>query len=58
MTSHTGKQIIIIHILPNITRNTSNLSMKIGRIEYENIFLKNYIQNIVEKVVPDFFPVL
>ena len=43
MTLQTGKQIIIIHILPNITVNKSNQAMKFDRlIEYKmkNIFLK------------------
>ena len=43
MTSETGKQIIIIHILPNILRSKGNQTMKFGHlIEYNmrNIFLE------------------
>ena len=41
MTSQTGKQIIIIHILSNISRSTGYKAMKSGQlIEYNvrNIF--------------------
>ena len=43
MTIQTGKQIITIHILPNISRSRVNQAMKFGRfIEYNtrNIFLE------------------
>ena len=43
MTSQTGKQIITIHILPNISRNKIYQTMKVGHlIEYNirNIFLE------------------
>ena len=32
MTSHPGKQIIIINILPNISRSTGNQIMKFGQL--------------------------
>ena len=32
MTSHPGKQIIIINILPNISRSTGNKIMKFGQL--------------------------
>ena len=41
MTSQTGKQIIVIHILSNISRSKENQTMKFGQlIEYHmrNIF--------------------
>ena len=44
MTSETEKQIITIHVLPNISRNKDNEAMKFGQlIEYNmrNIFLEN-----------------
>ena len=48
MTLQPGKQIIGIHILPNISRNKDNQTMKFGQlIEYntKNIFLeKSYIK--------------
>ena len=42
MTSQTGKQIITIHILPNISRSKANQATKFGQlIEYNmrNVFL-------------------
>ena len=48
MTSQPGKQIIAIHILPNISRRKGNEAMKFGKLlEYNmrNIFLeKPYTQ--------------
>ena len=58
MTLETGQQIITIHILFNISSSQYNQAMKIGQlIEYNirNIFIKNYTQNMVEKLVPDPF---
>ena len=43
MTSQSGKQLITIHILPNISRSKGNCTMKFGQLlEYNirNIFLK------------------
>ena len=43
MTSQTGKSIITIHILPNISRSKGNQTMKLRQlIEYNmrNIFLE------------------
>ena len=47
-----------IHILPNISRNKVNLTMKLGQsieCNMKNNFLKNYSQNMVEKLAPDPF---
>ena len=44
MTSSTGKQIITIHILPNVLKSKGDQSMKFGQlVEYNaiNIFLQN-----------------
>ena len=36
MTSHSGKQTTAIHILPNISQNKGNQTMKFGQsIEYK-----------------------
>ena len=46
------------HILPNISRNKSNQTIKFGQlIEYNRdmFLLKNNAQNVVEKFVPDPF---
>ena len=43
MTSQPGQQTIVIHVLPNISRNKGNQTMKFGQlIEYNmrNIFLE------------------
>ena len=42
MTSQTGWQIITIHILPNISKNKSNRTMKSAQLIYNmrNIFLE------------------
>ena len=56
MTSQLGKQTIVIHTLPNISRSKGNQTMKFDQlIEYymRNIFLKNHMQNVVEKLFPD-----
>ena len=52
-----GKQIIAMHILPNISKSKGNQTMKVGQlIEYR--MRKNFLersQNIVEKLFPDPF---
>ena len=57
MTSQPGKQTISILILPNISRNKGNQTMKSGQlIEYEkSFFLENHTKNVVEKLFPDPF---
>ena len=49
---------ITIYLLPNVSRSEGNQIMKFFQlIEYNkrNIFLKNHIPNVVEKLVPDPF---
>ena len=48
ITSQTEQQITTIRILPNISKSKGNQKMKI-------FFLKNYTQNVVEKLVSDHF---
>ena len=58
MSSQPGLQITTIHILPNISESKDNQTMKLGQlIEYNkrNNFLKNYVENEVERLVPDLF---
>ena len=58
MTSQPGKQTIAIHTIPNISRSKGYQAMKLDQlIEYNmrNIFLKNHIKNVVEKLFPDPF---
>ena len=52
MTSQSGKQVIAIHILPNILRCKGNETMKFGQLVKYN--LRN-IFNVVEKLFPDPF---
>ena len=49
VTPHTGEELIIIHILPNISRNKHNQTIRFGQlIEYNmrNIFLEKLHSNI------------
>ena len=58
MMPQTGKKIIAIHILSNISKSKGNQRMKFGQlIEYsmENIFLENSNTNCRENLVPDTF---
>ena len=58
MTSSVGKQIITIHILPNISRSKGNQTMKFGQlVEYKvkNTFLQKSCKNEPGRLVPDFF---
>ena len=58
MTLQSSKQIVAIHILPNISRSKGNETMKSGQlIEYNmrNIFLENSFTKVVEKLFPDPF---
>ena len=55
MTSQSFKQIIGIHIFPNISRSKDNQTMKsVHLTEYNmrNGFLKNHLHNVVEKLFP------
>ena len=56
--SQKGKQIIAIHMLPNISRSKDNQVIKFGQlVEYnmKNIFFLNHTQNVIGKLVPDSF---
>ena len=61
MTSQTRQPIIIIRILPNISRTKGYQAMKFGQlIEYDiiNIFLEKLyvvVQNVVKKLVSEPF---
>ena len=35
MTPYTGKQIITIHILPNISKSKGNQTMKFGQLKHD-----------------------
>ena len=59
MMSQPGKQAIVIHILPNISRSEGNQNLKFGQLKEYCIrrifFLKSHTQNVVEKLFPDHF---
>ena len=58
MTSQTGQQVIIIHILLNISRSKRNEAMKfVWLIQYseEIIFFQNHAENELEILVQDLF---
>ena len=54
VTSQTGQQISIIHILPNMSRRKGNQTMKFSQL-IEILFLRNHTQNVVEKLIPNPF---
>ena len=54
MASSTGKQIIAIKILSNISRSKDNQRIKFGHL-IEIYFLKSHTQNVVENLVQDCF---
>ena len=53
--SQPGKKRIGIHILPNISKSKVNQTIKFDQL-IETFFMKNYKQNVLEKLFPD--PVL
>ena len=58
MISHPGQQTVVIRIFPNILINKGNQTMKLGQLtecNMRNIFLKNYTQNMVDKLVQILF---
>ena len=58
MTSQPDLQTIAIHILPNISQSKGNQTMKFGQLiecNKGNIFLQNYAENEVGRLVPDLF---
>ena len=53
-----GKQIIIIHILLNISRSKYNQTIKFGQLTENNIkifFIRNHAENEARKLIPDLF---
>ena len=55
MTSHTGKQVIIIHILPNISRSKGNQAIKFSHLiayKVRNIFLQKSCRKCERETSP------
>ena len=46
MTSQPGKQTIAVHVLPSISRNKGNQTMKFGQLMEH----KHFFQNIIHKM--------
>ena len=58
MTSQPGKQAIAVYILLNISRGKIKQTMKLAQLiecKTEIFFLKNHVQNVVEKLFSDPF---
>ena len=55
MTSQPGKQIIRIHILPNISRSKSNQTMRFGQLiecNTRNVFLGKSFTKYDGEIIP------
>ena len=55
MTLQPGKQTVAIHLLPNISRNKGNQTMKVGKlIEYNmrNIFVEKSYTKCAGETIP------
>ena len=50
MTSHPGKQTIVIHVLPNISRSKSNQTMKFAQIIDLQKIIHKSLQKIIHKM--------
>ena len=55
MTSHTGKQVIVIHILPNISRSKGNQAIKFSHLiayKVKNIFFQKLCRKCDRETSP------
>ena len=52
MTSHTGKQVNIIHILPNISRSKDNQAIKFSHLIAYKFFLQKSCRKCDRKTSP------
>ena len=55
MTSQPDQQTIAIHVLPNISRNKDNQTIKVGKLTREIFFFESYVKSEEGKLVPDLF---
>ena len=56
MTSETGKQIITINMLPNISRSKGSQAVKFSEfIEYNIFFFKNHDKNEAKRLISYLF---
>ena len=58
ITSQSVQQAIKVRILPNISRNKGNKTIKSGQLtgyNKKNIFLKNHAENVTGRLVSELF---
>ena len=55
MTSYNGKQIITIHILPNVLRSKGNQLIEYTKSNMRNIFIQRQKENEARRIVTDLF---
>ena len=55
MTSYNGKQIITIHILPNVLRSKDNQLIEYTKSNMRNIFIQRQKENEARRIVTDLF---
>ena len=55
MTSYNGKQIITIHILPNVLRSKDNQLIEYTKYNMRNIFIQRLAENEARRLVTDLF---
>ena len=59
MTSQPGKQLIAMHLLPNISRSRSSQTTKFGQLKkynMRNIFVEKSYTKCGEEIIPRHFP--
>ena len=55
MTSYNGKQIIAIHILPNVLRSKDNQLIEYTKYNMRNISIQRQAENEARRLVTDLF---
>ena len=55
MTSYNGKQIIAIHILPNVLRSKDNQLIEYTKYNMRNISVQRQAENEARRLVTDLF---
>ena len=55
MTSYNGKQIIAIHILPNVLRSKDNQLIEYTKYNMRNISIQIQAENEARRLVTDLF---
>ena len=55
MTSYNGKQIIAIHMLPNVLRSKDNQLIEYTKYNMRNISIQRQAENEARRLVTDLF---